>query len=362
VSVPDRLDAPVYLVKGDDEVLLQDGVRALVHALVGDRDRSLVVDELDVTRYDVDGRAQVGPLVDAAQTPPFLADRRVVVGRHAAVFGTNDAVAPLVAYLADPLPTTALVLVWERPPRPGARLGRVPAPLADAVKRSGVAVEAGAGTGRARDQWVDDQLRAAGLRLDAGARKAVSDHIGEDAGLLVGVVSTLTAVHGGGAALRTADVLPYLGEEGGVKPFELTDAIDRGDVAGALGKLHRLINGAGWHPLQVMGSLTNHYLRMLALDGAAVADEKAAAELLGMKGSTFPARKALQQSRVLGSDRLREFALLLAQADLDLRGARAWPPDLVVEVLVARLASRTPRGSSGTSSRGRGGRAGAPRR
>src|SRR4029453_5307694 len=140
----------------------------------------------------------------------------------------------------------------------------------------------------------------------------------------------------------------------------LTDAIDRGDVAASLEKLARLTGGGGWHPLQVMATLTNHYLRMLALDGAGVGDEKAAAELLGMKGSTFPARKALSQSRKLGSDRLREFTVLLAQADLDLRGARAWPPELVVEVLIARLASRTPRSSA--PSRGGGRRAPAGRR
>ena len=103
-----------------------------------------------------------------------------------------------------------------------------------------------------------------------------------------------------------------------------------------------LMTGAGWHPLQVMATLTNHYLRMVALDGSGVGDEKAAAALLGMKGSTYPAKKALGQARKLGSERLAEFTRLLAAADVDLRGAKAWPPELVVEVLVARLASRTP--------------------
>ncbi len=69
--------------------------------------------------------------------------------------------------------------------------------------------------------------------------------------------------------------------------------------------------------------------------------------MLGIKGSTFPARKALDQSRTLGPERLHEFVLLLAGADLDLRGARAWPSDLVVEVLVARLAARTPKARAG---------------
>jgi DNA polymerase III subunit delta len=341
LSVP--LDAPAYLLRGDDEVLLQETTRALVHALVGAGDRSLMVDELDATRYEVDGAVQIGPLVDAAQTPPFLTDRRVVVGRHAGVFSTTEAVAPLVAYLADPLATTALVVVWERSPKPGARLGRLPTKLADAFKKHGVVVDAGAGTGRVRDQWLDEQLGGSGLKLDPAARKAIAERIGEDSGLLIGLLPRLVSVFGPGARLSAEDVLPYLGEQGGGKPFEMTDAIDAGDVTTALERLGRLMTGGGWHPLQVMATLTNHYVRMLALDGSGAGDERAAAELLGLKGSTFPARKALQQARRLGSDRLKEFAGLLAQADLDLRGARAWPAELVVEVLVARLASRTPR-------------------
>ena len=63
-----------------------------------------------------------------------------------------------------------------------------------------------------------------------------------------------------------------------------------------------------------------------------------AAQLLGMKGSTFPARKALSQSRKLGHDRVVRAVELLAGADIDLRGGKAWPDGLVLEVLVARLA------------------------
>jgi DNA polymerase-3 subunit delta len=78
---------------------------------------------------------------------------------------------------------------------------------------------------------------------------------------------------------------------------------------------------------------------MLRLDGADVAGEKEAAEVLGMKGSTFPAKKAMGQARRLGHDRIVKAVDLLAQADLDLRGGKAWPDTLVLEVLVARLAT-----------------------
>ena len=74
------------------------------------------------------------------------------------------------------------------------------------------------------------------------------------------------------------------------------------------------------------------------LDGLGVRDEAQAAQVLNMKGSTFPAKKALDQSRKLGHDGVAEAVRLLAEADLDVRKFKKdWPDELVMEVLVARL-------------------------
>ena len=58
---------------------------------------------------------------------------------------------------------------------------------------------------------------------------------------------------------------------------------------------------------------------------------------LGIKGSTFPAKKALTQSRRLGPDGVARAIALLARADVDLRGASGLEPQTVIQVLVARL-------------------------
>ena len=121
-------------------------------------------------------------------------------------------------------------------------------------------------------------------------------------------------------------------------PWELTDAIDRGDIPGALDRLTRMLGAGERHPLQLLATLHTHYGRMLRLDGEAALDEKAAAKVLGIRGSTFPAKKALTQTKRLGPQKLHTAIGLLADADLALRGALAWPPELVMEVLVARLA------------------------
>jgi len=310
--------------------LVRDAVVDVVDALVGERDRALTVEEIAGDDYEM------AVVVDAAQTPPFLADQRVVVARDAGRFGSADAVAPLVAYLDDPLPTTRLVLVWGS--------GRVPKPLIDAVNRAGGA-DIDPSPGRDQRGWVADQLAESDLRIDADGRKLISTTLGEDVARLRGIIETLEATFGPGARLGKTDVAPYLGERGALAPWELTDAIDAGDIPGALDRLHRRTGAGGWHALQVMATLHNHFGRMLALDGANVASERDAAELLGMdaRRSTFPARKAMQQARRLGHDRISRAIQLLAQADLDARGAKDWPDHLVLEVLVARLAALAPR-------------------
>jgi DNA polymerase III subunit delta len=156
---------------------------------------------------------------------------------------------------------------------------------------------------------------------------------------VVTVLHTLEATFGPGAKVGVDDIEPFLGAAGAVPPWGLTDAIDSGNIADALDKLHRMMGAGERHPLQLLAVLHSHYGRMLRVDGVAGLDEAGAARLLGMKGSTFPARKVLTQSRRLGSAKVRQAIRLLADADLALRGAIGWSPELVMEVLVARLAN-----------------------
>jgi DNA polymerase III subunit delta len=325
------LAAPVHLVKGDDEVILRADAHRVVHALTADLDPGLAVEEVGRDRFAPPdaSEATIVPLVDAAQTPPFLTDRRVVVGRDIEMFTRAAQVAPLVDYLADPLPTTSLVLIWSG--------GRIPKVLTDAVAACG-GVVVDTNPGRKLAGWIDEQVSASGVTLDRAAAERVAQWLGDDPQRLVGLLATLVGAYGAGARLGVDDVEPFLGEGGGVPPWELTDALDRGDIRASLDKLHRMTEGGGRHALQIMAALQNHYGRMLMLDGADVAGEKDAARVLGLKGSTYPARKALGQARKLGHDGVVRAIELLAGADIDLRGGKAWPDDLVLEVLVARLA------------------------
>ena len=319
--------AAAYLVKGDDPSVVAQEVRALLARVVGDRDHALVVEEIGGAPGD---ELNVGAIVDACLTPPFLVDRRVVVVRDAGRLLTAD-VPRLVEVVQNPLPTTVLILVGGG--------GTVPAPLVKAVGAAGEVVDVTTGKAGDRKKWLHDHLRRAPVKLEAGASELLAEHVGEDLGRVEGLLGALSAAYGEGARISADDLAPYLGEAGNVPRYELTDAIDRGEPGVALAVLHRMLEAGGLVPVQILATLHGHFANMLALDGDDVGGERDAAAVLGT--APFVAKKALEQSRRLGSARIAQAINLIAAADLDVRGLSGLDPELVVEILVARLARQT---------------------
>jgi DNA polymerase III subunit delta len=314
----------VYLVKGDDPALVAQAALALCDRLVAGGDPSLMVEEFGgpgVEPFDV------GEVIDACTTPPFLVERRVVVVREAGQLSGSDA-KRLTSYLEDPLATTALVLV--------AGGGGVPPTLAKAAAAAGEVVDTTVGRGRARSQWLAEHVKGGPVRLDGSAIARLSEHLGDDMGRLAGLLDTLASAYGPGASVAPDDLEPFLGEAGSLATWELTDAIDAGKTAKALSVLHRMLEAGGSHPLVVMSLLHRHFRQILRLDGAEVTSPEQAAQILGTR-SVFPAKKSLAQARRLGAVRIARAIQLLADADLDLRGATLLPGETVLEVLVARL-------------------------
>lgn len=340
----------VHLVSGSDPLLRGRVVDEVVAELLEGDDASLALE--DITVPGRAGAGEDGPAasaapggaeareaaialaIQAASSPPFMTARRVVVVRDIGALTTSD-VAPLVRYLEDPMPTTALVLV--------AGGGTTAPALAKQLQASGVDRRA-----PASEKTVDvlaDALKAAGLAMRPEAAKAVVAHLGDDSGRTVSLVDVLAAAHGEGASLSLADVTPYLGEAGAVPGYQLTNAIEVGDTPAALEVLSRLLTVTSprqprpMHPLQVMGLLHSHYRRLLRLDDPSIRSAADAVAALGGKIKEYPAKKALAQARALGVDGIRRAFDLLAQADLDLKGARGIPEGAVMELLVARLAA-----------------------
>lgn len=314
----------VHLLSGDDESILSAAVNKLVEELVGNGERAEILHELRGDDY------LAAEVIGAANTMPFLATHRVVVARGVARFD-SDGLKLIAEYIEDPLDTTRLVIEWGS--------GRVKKVLVDAVKAAGgtpvsTSVPFNA---RGRQDWMDSTLATSGIDLDRSARQVAADHLGQDLGRLVALVDMLMSIYGKGAYLNVSQIEPYLGQEGAVPPWDLTDPIDQGDIPKAMNALSRMLGAGGMHGLAIMSTLHRHYEQALRLEGLGLNDDKQAAKVLGLKGSTFPAKKALTRVRRLGSSGVANAIVLLARADLDLRGGTGLEDRIVLEVLVARL-------------------------
>ena len=357
----------ITLVQGADPSLRDREVQRVVDEVLAGVDRSLALDDHTIeSRNKPRGATETEPAVDddddgstgaslelptfaavvnALQSPPFMTECRVVVVREIGNL-TSEQGKWLADWIGDPLDGVHLVLVTGGT--------RIPAALAKAAKaEANVVGSAGEQTAAVLAQMA----KAARLRLSPEAATRVATHFGEDAGRVPELVELLRATYGSGVTLDVDAVEPYLGELGTSGRFDLTNAIDRGDLGAALEALHRKLSATDasqtkpLHPMQVMASLVFHYQRLLRLDDPAITTKEQAADVLGMN-SAGGARFPLEAARKLGTDGLRESLGLLAQAELDLRGESGLDDRTALDVLVARLAALSRRHARG-SSRGR---------
>ncbi|MBM3663638.1 MAG: hypothetical protein FJW94_12330 [Actinobacteria bacterium] len=319
------------LFRGQDAVLLADAVSAAVNDAVGDAERSEVLDDFRGEDYEP------GEVALACGTVSMFGGR-VVVARDLQRFDAEQ-LAPVLAAIVDLPDDVDVVLVWEGKPASRRKTEPLTVLVAAVESAGGVVTLCDAPSGKAAGAWLAEQVGASSVQLSGRAREFVTARLGEDVARIRDVLSALEATYGPGAGpLDVEEVEPFVGESGGVPPWELTDAIDRGDVAVAVTRARRMVIGGGRHPLQVLATLHNHFERVARLEGSGARDERAAATVLGLKGSTFPAKKALSVAQRLGPDGVRRAFGLIARADVDLRGRSGLDAGAVLEVLVARLA------------------------
>lgn len=94
-----------YLITGDDPSLVSETLSRLLEKLCGD-------DFVPIEEHGGDGEDSIdlGPVLGALATPPFVADRRIVVLRGAERLDATQAAA-LAAHVKEPVEATILVLV-----------------------------------------------------------------------------------------------------------------------------------------------------------------------------------------------------------------------------------------------------------
>jgi DNA polymerase III subunit delta len=261
---------PVYLIVGDDEAEMS-GIAGALSSIVEDELRAFNVERI----YATDKGATPAAIVEAARLLPMMSPRRVVVVLRAEKFlkpkrkgkaddatdddggGGRDADA-LEAYLKAPVPQTVLVLVATDVDRT-RRLFKALQKQATIVECWGLKGSKDARVdlrqaARQAEQLVRQAVADAGQQIDAGAARLVAERAGTDITRLRGDVQRLLLYAAGKSRITAADAQEVVSPESAQDDWAVTNAIQRGDTAGALRQLGLSLE-AGAVPYMVLGQL-----------------------------------------------------------------------------------------------------------
>lgn len=310
--------SPLHLVLGDEELLVERAVAAVVAAMrrqAGSHD--IPVDRL---RAGDVGTSELAELL----SPSLFADERLVV-LDAADEAGKEAAALIGSTAADLPPGTVLVVVHS-----GA--GRAKA-LAGQLRELGAQVHPCARITKPgeRTDFVRAEFRDLRVKVDEATVAALVDAVGSDIRELAAACSQLVADTGG--QVDAAAVRRYHSGKAEVKGFDIADRAVVGDITGAVEALR-------WAMLRgeaqvVLADALAEAVHTIARVGPLSGDPYRLAADLGMP--PWRVQKARKQARYWSRETVAIAMRLVAALNADVKGAAA-DADYALETAVRKVA------------------------
>jgi len=316
--------APIYILQGEERLLLDEALEAVQSAVLAGGLADFNFDRFRGKETDA------ARLETALGTSPMMAPRRLVMVREFDV-APEPAREVLVAYAKSPAPSTVLVLVAEKP---DARTT-----VYKALSKIAAVVKFEAPFERDLVIWCQRRIDAMGAKLDADAARLCVEAIGRDMAGLADALERLFLLVGKGGRISGELVLQSIVETREQSAFELCDAVGGGEAMRAWTLARKLLNQRE-PELRLLALLSRHFRQLLRLrearDKGIRRDDAAAAARV----SPY-ALKNLWPQTEKHSTRGLELALAhIAQADIDLKSSRL-PSDVTFERLVVALCKTT---------------------
>jgi DNA polymerase III subunit delta len=322
MPAPSAPPAPLHLVLGDEELLVERAVQdVVVAARAADPD-------VEVRRLRA-SEATPAELA-AALSPSLFAEARVVVVEAAHEAG-KDASAAVLDSVTEP--GEGIVVVVQH--AGGARNKA----LVDALRKAGAQV-ARCEKLRAdeRSDFVRSEVRRAGGRIAPEAVGALVEAVGTELRELASAAAQLVADTGG--SIDVAAVRRYHRGRAEATGFAVADKVVAGDRAGALEAL-RWALVLGVPPVLVADALADAARTLARVGSAGRGDPNRLAGPLGMP--PWKIRKAQSQVRGWRPEGLAAAVAAAAEANADVRGAAPDPGYALERAVVRMCAAREAR-------------------
>lgn len=328
--------SPTYYLTGAADVLKDELVAAITDAALDPADRDF--------NYDVRSAGDLnGETLHALiETPPMLAERRVVVVRGIDQWRKNAKVWEVLhRYLENPSPTTVLILTQSGDQKPSTALtARTTHVAMGELKPAQIR------------RWLIRRAERVSLRLEADAADHLIAAVGGELSYLASEVEKLAAAVPDDRPVSAADIATFVGVRRGETMHDWVDTVLARDAGRAVSVLDVVLARAGVTGVQMLMSLgtalVGTRLARAMLDDGTPPTQVERAVYRGIQAARLPRLRrwgleASNWTKAAGHWTARELDSALAaayDADRQLKSTTISDDGGIVKNLLLRLAAR----------------------
>jgi DNA polymerase-3 subunit delta len=319
----------IFFLFGAEEFLKEEAAARIVNAHLDPATREFNLDQINGSEGTVETLASI------LQTPPMMAEWRVVVVRETqALAGSPRARAIIEALLDKDTPGLVVVLIGQIPDRSRAQFYEI-------LKRKARAIEFTPLTSGDLPGWLMERAAARGVEMEPDAARALADAVGPEVGVLERELAKLHDFVGERTQIGMADVEAAVGRVARQNRWDWFDLVGAGKLAEARAGLPILLDARESGVGLVLG-LGTHFLRLAI---ARAGGERALQNELPQHQRWLAGRLA-RQARYWTSEELTAALDDLLRADRLLKSASLSEEQILDELLLRIQVRQTTRAAA----------------
>jgi DNA polymerase-3 subunit delta len=309
----------LYLFQGPEYFLIEEALEYVKQTLIRPETVDFCYDKFS-------GKdAQVGDIIELAQTLPFLSPWRLIVVTDIQEMATPDQ-NQMIPYFSNPSPTTCLVMTVEKL---DSRTK-----FAQALKQQAEIVQFWKLYEREIPQWITGRAKRDGYTMSLQTATYIADLVGNDLRQIDNELKKIMA-YAPNKEMSLEAVQRVVGDIREHDIFELVNAVSEGNLTEALRILNQLLT-EGEQPLKVLAMVTRQF-RLLWKVKAHLLEKKSltAKQVAEQLGVPYRSAEHLQkQAQRFSQVKLKQGFKRLCEVDRALKLSTNSPKILLEDVLM----------------------------
>ncbi|MBE6008897.1 MAG: DNA polymerase III subunit delta [Lachnospiraceae bacterium] len=309
-----------YLLYGSEDYLIKTYEERIRVAATGNKE-----DMMNIAVFD-DRKLTSGPVIDSAETLPFLAEKRVVVVRDSGFFktGKKDDTEAIAKYISDVPESTVIVFCENDIDKRNAAY--------KAVSKHGYAAEFKPLAEKDMIKWIAKEFKNRKITVDAKTSAFLIRVTGADMTAIVTEIEKLSSFGADKGSIDINDINDVCVVTPELKIFEMVGAMGSKNTEKAIG-IYRNMILYNESPFGILAMITRHFRLMYQCAELIDMGENFASVAAKLGLRDFAVRDYCRQAKNFSREKLKKAVEDCLKADVDVKSGKI-KDVLAVELLL----------------------------